>query len=127
VRCVIDMHRVRRQRCPLGTWRTEHRLWKFKRQVVTACKHNTRIPAAMGGETSNFSIWLAPEEDSALFARLQVEIRRLSEENGGVPFSPHVTLIGGIVTSIDSMISKTQDLALNLKVRGASSSLAFLM
>lgn len=81
----------------------------------------------MDGETSTFSIWLAPEEDSALFARLQVEIRRLSQENEGVPFSPHVTLIGGIVTSIDSMISKTQDLASNLKVRGASSSLAFLM
>jgi 2'-5' RNA ligase len=68
------------------------------------------------GEDSSYSIWLAPEEDSALHSRLQQEIRRLSQENAGTAFAPHVTLIGGIVASKDDVISKTEELASNLKV-----------
>jgi hypothetical protein len=70
----------------------------------------------MREDSSTYSIWLAPEEDSALYSRLQQEIQRLSQENAGTEFAPHVTLIGHIEGSKDDVISKTEELASNLKV-----------
>lgn len=70
-----------------------------------------------GEVTSVFSIWLIPSTDSSVYSRVAEEIQTLTDRYEGVPFEPHVTLVGGIQTTKSDMLKKTEELAAQVKVR----------
>ena len=70
----------------------------------------------MSENASVFSIWLIPASEDATYRRVAEEIALLTARYEGVPFEPHVTLLGGVQTTKEDMLQKTRDLATQLKV-----------
>ncbi len=64
----------------------------------------------MSGESLNeYSIWLEPEGITR--RRLKKIISSLSDQNGTVPFEPHITLLGGLMSAPKIIIKKIEELA----------------
>lgn len=58
---------------------------------------------------NRFSLWLVPH--SAVSDVFQAIIDRLAQEHGGPSFSPHVTLLGGIVADEADIVERARRLA----------------
>jgi hypothetical protein len=71
---------------------------------------------AASSDSGSYSIWLMPAEDSDVCSRLKKEMACLQQRASGVPFLPHVTLVGGVVLTEAEMIARARSLAADLQV-----------
>ena len=61
--------------------------------------------------TSEYSLWLAPDEETAAYRQLQAVISDLADAHHDAPvFEPHVTVVGGINDERDSLRDTLQTL-----------------
>jgi 2'-5' RNA ligase len=64
------------------------------------------------GQGTGYSLWLLPEPEER--ARLEALIERLSSRLGTVPFTPHVTLLGGLQGAEEWLVDRMHELVRDL-------------
>lgn len=84
----------------------------------------SQITMAEEEGAASYSLWLCPAPESAVARRIQTEIDFWLAPGQGVPFAPHVTLLGGLSCREADAVANAKALSAQLRVRTVSVGIA---